>query len=531
MVLNELGRGITSALAAMANTMVIDEVVLDECLKEICKALLQSDVNVRLVANLRTNIKKRVNVEELAAGLNKRKIIEKAVFDELCAMLDGGDAEREKAAKDKAAKDGASGSYGVKKGKPHVVMFVGLQGSGKTTTCTKYAYYHKKKGFKPALVCADTFRAGAFDQLKQNATKAQIPFYGSYEETDPAVIAQQGVELFRNDGRDLIIVDTSGRHKQEAALFEEMRQVAEAVKPDLAVFVMDGSIGQAAFDQAKAFKESVEVGAVIVTKLDGHAKGGGALSAVAATKSPVIFYGTGEHIDQFETFETRRFVSRLLGRGDVGGLMDKIQDVIPEDKQPELLETISRGNVTMRVMRDVFESFLNMGPVSQIMGMIPGFNADMFGGGASGDRQSQLQIKRYITIIESMTEKELDTTNLRMLQEPSRVERLARGSGRGAQEVFMLLEAYKHYAKYATQALKAANIPKNLKGKGDIPMNPRHMQQTMQRMAGALPPQLLKQMGGASGLTQLMKSMEQMQGGGMMPGGGGGGGGGGKSRK
>ena len=353
-----------------------------------------------------------------------------------------------------------------------------------------------------------------------------------------------------------------------------MRQVADAVRPDLAIFVMDGSIGQAAFDQAKAFKESVEVGAVVVTKLDGHAKGGGALSAVAATKSPVIFYGTGaqgkrgeaegcgcccrccllllsaaavccccllllscrrrcfttctqhtqpctqhqpytptptnplhqpnptpssgEHIDQFEVFETRRFVSRLLGRGDVGGLMDKIQDVIPEDKQPELIDTISRGNVTMRVMRDVFESFLNMGPISQvkggarfgavwaavcgggvcaalcslrrcsvcllrrarrltaplplplalftptpqhdmrqhhhkpptqIMGMIPGFNPDMFGMGAGGDRAGQLQIKRYITIIESMTEKELDTTNVKLLQEPSRIMRLAMGSG------------------------------------------------------------------------------------------------------
>jgi signal recognition particle subunit SRP54 len=161
MVLNELGRGITSALAAMANKMVIDEEALDECLKEICKALLQSDVNVRLVAGLRDNVKKRVNVEELAAGLNKRKIIEKAVFDELCSMLDGGgDAERESKMA-KGAKDG-SASYGVRKGKPHVVMFVGLQGSGKTTTCTKYAYWHKKKGFKPALVCADTFRAGGF---------------------------------------------------------------------------------------------------------------------------------------------------------------------------------------------------------------------------------------------------------------------------------------------------------------------------------------------------------------------------------
>eukprot|EP00775_Hariotina_reticulata_P009896 gene9896-10053_t len=245
MVLNELGNKITSALAAMSNQMVIDEKVLDACLKEICAALLQADVNVKLVAGLRNNIKKRVNVEELAAGLNKRKIIEKAVFDELCSILDSG----HEAAKDSSSKDSKDSSKSkdkqqpsrvgeLKKGKTSVVMFVGLQGSGKTTTCTKYAYYYKKKGWKPALVCADTFRAGAFDQLKQNATKASIPFYGSYSETDPALIAAAGVELFKKDGRDLIIVDTSGRHKQEAALFEEMRQ--------------------AAFDQAQAFKESVE---------------------------------------------------------------------------------------------------------------------------------------------------------------------------------------------------------------------------------------------------------------------------------
>nr|GMD19665.1 signal recognition particle 54 kDa protein 2 [Ipomoea batatas] len=192
-------------------------------------------------------------------------------------------------------------------------MFVGLQGSGKTTTCTKYAYYHQRKGWKPALVCADTFRAGAFDQLKQNATKAKIPFYGSYTESDPVKIAVEGVERFKKENCDLIIVDTSGRHKQEAALFEEMRQVSEATKPDLVIFVMDSSIGQAAFDQAQAFKQSVAVGAVIVTKMDGHAKGGGALSAVAATKSPVIFIGTGEHMDEFEVFDVKPFVSRLLG--------------------------------------------------------------------------------------------------------------------------------------------------------------------------------------------------------------------------
>merc|ERR1712086_226190 len=183
-------------------------------------------------------------------GLNARKLLEKAVFNELCRMLEGAP---------KALGEGVTTrkNYAPQKGKTNVVMFVGLQGCGKTTTCTKYAYYYQKKGFKPALVCADTFRAGAFDQLKQNATKARIPFYGSYTETDPAKIAADGVKRFTEEKNDLIIVDTSGRHKQEDSLFEEMRQVSENVKPDMTVFVMDSSIGQAACDQAAAFKAKV----------------------------------------------------------------------------------------------------------------------------------------------------------------------------------------------------------------------------------------------------------------------------------
>ncbi|KAJ7297187.1 hypothetical protein O6H91_Y074300 [Diphasiastrum complanatum] len=262
MVLAELGGRISRALQQMSNATVIDEKVLTECLNEISRALFQADVQFKMVQNMQANIKKIVNLEDLAAGHNKRRIIQQAVFNELCNMLDPGKT-----------------SYTPKKGKPNIIMFVGLQGSGKTTTCTKYAYHYQKKGFKPALICADTFRAGAFDQLKQNATKAKIPFYGSYTETDPVKIAQEGLERFKRENYDLIIVDTSGRHKQETALFEEMRQVSVAMNPDLVIFVMDSSIGQAAFDQAQAFKQSVSVGAVIVTKMDGHAKGGGALSA------------------------------------------------------------------------------------------------------------------------------------------------------------------------------------------------------------------------------------------------------------
>ncbi|KAH1207331.1 Signal recognition particle protein 2 [Glycine max] len=486
MVLAELGGSISRALQQMSNATVIDEKVLNDCLNVITRALLQSDVQFKLVRDLQTNIKNIVNLDDLAAGHNKRRIIQQAVFNELCKILDPGKP-----------------SFTPKKGKTSVVMFVGLQGSGKTTTCTKYAYYHQKKGWKPALVCADTFRAGAFDQLKQNATKAKIPFYGSYMESDPVKIAVEGVERFKKENCDLIIVDTSGRHKQEAALFEEMRQVSEATKPDLVIFVMDSSIGQAAFDQAQAFKQSVAVGAVIVTKMDGHAKGGGALSAVAATKSPVIFIGTGEHMDEFEVFDVKPFVSRLLGMGDWSGFMDKIQEVVPMDQQPELLQKLSEGNFTLRIMYEQFQNILKMGPIGQVFSMLPGFSAELMPKGR--EKESQAKIKQ------------LDSSNPKLMNE-SRMMRIARGAGRQIREVMEMLEEYKRLAKIWSK-MKGLKIPK----KGDMSALSRNM--NAQHMSKVLPPQMLKQIGGMGGLQNLMKQMgsaKDMMGMGGMFGGGGG---------
>ncbi|KAI8558956.1 hypothetical protein RHMOL_Rhmol04G0136600 [Rhododendron molle] len=408
MVLGELGGRIARAIQQMSNATIVDENVLNECLREITRALLQADVRFELVRDMQTNIKNVVNLDRLAAGHNKRNIIQQAIFNELCKMLDTG-----------------TPSFTPKKGKTSVVMFVGLQGSGKTTTCTKYAHYYQKRGWKPALVCADTFRAGAFDQLKQNATKAKIPFYGSFVESDPVQIGVEGVARFKDENCDLIIVDTSGRHKQEAALFEEMRQVSEATNPDLAIFVMDGSIGQAAYDQAQAFKQSVAVGAVIVTKMDGHAKGGGALSAVAATKSPLIFIGTGEHVHEFEVFNVKPFVKRLLGMGGLSGFIDRIQDDVPMDqqaehmqKQAEHMQKLLEGNFTLRIMYEQYQSILKMGPLGQVLSMLPGFSAELMPKDQEKESQanaelmpegqekeSQAKVKRCMVMMDSMTNK------------------------------------------------------------------------------------------------------------------------------
>mmetsp|Transcript_12342 Transcript_12342/g.39113 ORF Transcript_12342/g.39113 Transcript_12342/m.39113 type:complete len:499 (+) Transcript_12342:569-2065(+) len=495
MVLGELGGRISRALAEMSNATFVDEAIIEACLKEITTALLQSDVNVAQVVELKKNVKAAVSDDELGAGLNKRKILEKSVFKELCRMLDGGEGRE---------------PFKPKKGAPNVVMFVGLQGAGKTTTCTKYAYYWKKKGFKPCMICADTFRAGAYDQLKQNATKAKIPYYGDYSESDPAKIAADGVEMFKKENYDMIIVDTSGRHKQETALFEEMRAVSEVVKPDQTIFVMDSSIGQAAHDQANAFRQTVDVGAVIVTKMDGHAKGGGALSAVAATKSPIIFIGTGEHMDEFEIFDTKPFVSRLLGLGDWSGFMDKIQDVIPQDQQPELLEKLAEGKFSMRILYEQFANILKMGPMGQVMSMIPGFSSDLMPKGR--EKESQAKIKRYMCIMDSMTDKELDTGDIKSLEQPSRIMRLARGSGRHPRDVHELLEEFKRLSKMWGK-MKGLKMPK--KG-GNLSALNQNM--NIDQMSKMLPPQMLKQMGGVGALKNMMRQMDGKDLGGMLGG-------------
>lgn len=484
MVLADLGSRISMALRTMTTQTIIDEEAVDLLLKEIGSALLAADVNIKLVAKLRKNVKAKINLEDLATGLNRRKMIQQAVFDELCDMLCP-----------------PVKPFVPKKGKPNVIMFVGLQGSGKTTSCTKFALHYHRKSWKTALVCADTFRAGAFDQLKQNATKARIPFYGSYTERDPVKIAADGVDMFKAEGQEIIIVDTSGRHKQEASLFEEMQQISSAVNPDDVVFVLDSSIGQAAHDQAKAFKETVSVGSVIITKLDGHAKGGGALSAVAATESPIVFIGTGEHFDDFEVFEVRSFTSRLLGLGDVGGLMNAIKDA-GLDKQPELYQKLQQGVFTLRDMYEQFQNVMKMGPLGKVMSMIPGMSSMMTKG---KEHESQERFKKFMTIMDSMNDVELDTENTTKMMTEARVYRIAMGSGSHPQHVWELLEEFKRFQKMVGK-MKHLKIGKN----GEMPQMARNPQQAMAQMGKCLDPRMLKQIGGMGGLQSLMKSMNGM---------------------
>ena len=485
-------------------------------IKEICAALLEADVNVKLVGTLRKSIKATVNFKDLPPAVNKKRLIQKTVFDELVKLVDP-HAE----------------PFKPKKGKSNVIMFVGLQGAGKTTTCTKLARHYQTRGFKSCLVCADTFRAGAFDQLKQNATKAKIPYFGSLTSTDPAQVASEGVAKFKKERFEIIIVDTSGRHRQEKDLFDEMIQIQRAVTPDQTIMVLDATIGQQAEAQSRAFKETADYGAIIITKTDGHASGGGAISAVAATHTPIVFIGTGEHMLDLERFSPQPFVSKLLGMGDMQGLVEHVQALKLDQK--DTMKHLAEGVFTIRDLRDQLQNIMKMGPLSKMAGMIPGLGQMM---GGMDDEEGSMKMKRMIYVCDSMNDKELDSDGKVFVEQPARLTRVARGSGTSVREVEELLSQQK---VMAGMAKKMGGMSKNMQkaqgqmGGGNRQQQMAAMQKRMQSLGqggmggggGGMPDMgsLMKMMGGmggagGGGMPDMASMMKMMGGMGGMGGGG-----------
>ena len=483
MVLQELGQKIKDALNKLNKTDEVNQQIFTEMLNSLSLALIKSDVNLKLVKELQNKIRNQFKEIEEQIG-NKKLLIQKSVIKALQELLTSKNTP-----------------YKIIKGKSNVVMFVGLQGSGKTTTCTKYANFYQKKGWKVGLVCADTFRAGAFDQLKQNATKCRIPFYGSYTEMDPVKISLEGVSKFKKEKYEIIIVDTSGRHKQEEALFDEMKQISSAINPDEIIFVMDSHIGQQCYDQAIAFNKAVKIGSVIITKLDGHAKGGGALSAVAATESPIIFIGTGEHFDDFENFNSESFIKRLLGMGDIKGLFDKLKDVLNPEDEKQMEKMLKKGKFTLKDMRDQYNYLMKMGPMDKVIQMIPGMNNIIPEG---GEKEATIKIKKYLCMMDSMTNIEL---NGKVNIDENRAKRIARGSGNTLLEVNLMLAEHKKMAKIME---KMGGLSK-MKGT-ELSQIQRNPNQLLQKFGGMIPQNLLDQMGGAGGFANIMKEFENMEG-------------------
>lgn len=416
MSFEHLGSSLYDALKKVFKASVVDEATVKELVRDIQRALLQADVNVKLVLDISKRIEDRALQEKVPPGISRREHVIKVVYEELTRFLG-----------DKAV------PLKFEPGKRRIIMLVGIQGSGKTTVAAKLARYLQKRGLKPALVCADTFRPGAFAQLQQLATRINVPIYGDPKAKDAVKVVTEGLRQYGD--RDVIIVDTSGRHKEEQELIKEMKMLERSIKPDEVMLVIDGTIGQQALVQAKAFNEATPIGSILVTKLDGSARGGGALSAVAATGAPIKFIGTGEKTEDIEAFVPSRFVGRLLGMGDLETLLEKVKEAeitVPEKKA----KAIMSGKFTLTDMYEQFEAMKGMGTFKKLFKMLPGMSYnipdDML-------NMAEGRLEKWRVLIQSMTPQERDNPKI---FNSSRMKRVARGSGTSEKDVKELLKQY-----------------------------------------------------------------------------------------
>jgi len=411
-LLDRLGTSLKDALKKLAGKTVVDRGAIEELVRDLQRALLQADVNVKLVMALSQAIKQRSLEEQPPKGMNVREHVLKIVYEELVRMM------------------GAEGDVVLG---PQTILLAGLQGSGKTTTTAKLARFFQRKGLRIGVICGDTFRPGAFTQLSTLCARINVPCIGDPNEKDARVIVKKGLAALA--GTEVILVDTAGRHALEDDLITEIVEIQALVQATHRWLVIDAALGQQASEQARRFHEAIGIDGVIITKMDGTAKGGGALSAVAETKSGIVFIGSGETIEDLERFDADGFISRLLGMGDLSALAEKAQEAVSEEELD--LNAIMRGRFTLRDMYKQLEAINRMGPLKQIMSMLP-----LGGMEIPSDAYDVTSVKmsRYKVIMDSMTGAELDDPTL---ISGSRIQRIARGSGVSVDDVKELLKYYK----------------------------------------------------------------------------------------
>lgn len=435
--LEKLGSSLMDAIRKIMRAPILDEATVKELVKDIQRSLLQADVNVQLVLDISTRIQDRSLRDKLPQGISRREHVIKVVYEELTRFLGETPA-----------------TIRTDLSRTNVLMLVGIQGSGKTTSAAKLARYFQKRGLKAALVCADTYRPGAYAQLKQLADRINVPIYGDPEERDAIKLAVRGVERFKGERLGVVILDTAGRHKDEKNLIQEMVRTARAVDPDEVILTIDATIGQQAAVQARAFNEATKIGSIFLTKLDGSARGGGALSAVAATGAPIVFIGTGEGVDEIEDFVPSRFVGRLLGMGDLEGLIQRVREAevaVPEEKIKDFLS----GKFSLTDVYQQMEAVRSMGPLRHVMKMIPGMGYSL---PDEAFETAEDKMKRWRYAIQSMTKEEREDPRV---FNASRYRRVARGSGTSEGEVRELVKTY-FKMKKLVKRMRKGRLPRQL---------------------------------------------------------------------
>jgi signal recognition particle subunit SRP54 len=451
MVLDNLGSSLRSTLNDLRGKSRLDKKDVEGIVKEIQRSLIQADVDIALVQELSDSIETRALEEEPPSGTSARDWVLRIVYEELVELL------------------GESTDLPLES---QTVLLAGLYGSGKTTTAAKMAWWFSKKGLRPAVIQTDTDRPGAYDQAKQMADNAEVDFYGDPDEEDPVTIAEEG--LLETADADVQIVDTAGRDGLNEELIAQIERIEGAADPDRNLLVLDAAMGQSAKEQAQEFEDSIGIDGVVITKLDGTAKGGGALAAVDQTDSTIAFLGTGETVKDIERFEPSSFVSRLLGMGDLQQLAERVERAMEETQEEEDEdwdpEDMLEGDFTLKDMQRQMDAMNRMGPLGQVMDMIPGLGGglmDQLPDDAMDMTQERMQ--NYDIIMDSMTEEEL--TNPRVIG-ASRLKRISRGSGKPEDQVRELLEQHRMMERAIKQFQGM--------GEGDM----ERMMQQMQQQGG-----------------------------------------------
>lgn len=416
-MLDNLKTNLRAAIKKIVNSSGIDEELIKELSKDVQRALLQSDVNVKLVLEITKNLEARSLKETPPPGLSRKDHIVKILYDELAKLL-GNETE-----------------FSFKPDKLNKVLMLGIQGSGKTTLTGKLAKFLTKQGYKVGVIGADTYRPGALVQLKTNCEKENIEVYGEEKTKDSPQIVKNGLKHFEKSNLDIVLIDTAGRHKEEKDLLDEMTQINKVAEPDLALLVIDGTIGQQCYSQAEAFHKIVPVGGIVITKLDSSAKGGGAIAASAATGAQIMYIGTGERIDDLEKFSPTRFVGRLLGMGDLQALLD-LAKRLESEADDVRLKRISSGKMNMDDFYYQLEEVTKVGSLKGLLESMPGFS-----GMVKEDQLDQVEgrMEKWRYIIQSMNKEEKADPDL---LNASRIKRIARGSGWPEHEVKELVKNY-----------------------------------------------------------------------------------------
>jgi len=442
MVLTELGRKLDNAIRSVRRLPIIDKDAINALIQDIQRALLSADVRVELVFEMTENIRKEAMNTKLQKARRKDFVI-KLVHDELIKLLGGKPAP-----------------IRIKPNKKNVILLVGIQGSGKTTSIAKIAKYYKSKGFKVATLTTDTWRPGAYEQLVQLSDKIGVKCYGNPNEKNAIKIAIQETKKAINDGNDLILADTAGRHKQEKELMKEMAILEEKLKPNEVCLVIDGSLGQQAYNQAEEFAKTTNLGSIIVTKLDGTAKGGGALSACVAADVGIRFIGTGENIDDFEEFEPSKFVGTLLGIPDIESLVQKVQEaeVVPDE---ETVKRMMHGKFTLEDLYLQLKSIKKVGKFKQILTMMGGGNIpDALKEGAEEN------LAKWEVVLNSMTQVEKE--NPKIIKK-TRKRRIAIGSGTNYSVINKMLDQFSQMKKFMKRFLQMQKKGKGMAGIPGLP--------------------------------------------------------------